>query len=37
VTLHDFNIEPVSEGNGDLLKMSILARTYRYNDTGDEQ
>ncbi len=37
VTLHDFNIEPVTEGNGDLLKMSILARTYRYNDIGDEQ
>lgn len=37
VTLHDFSIEPVSEGNGDLLKMSILARTYRYNDTGGAQ
>jgi type IV pilus assembly protein PilO len=37
VTLHDFNIAPVTEGNGDLLKMSILARTYRYNDTGGEQ
>lgn len=37
VTLHDFDIAPVTEGNGDLLKMSILARTYRYNDTGGEQ
>ncbi|GGC91476.1 type IV pilus inner membrane component PilO [Halopseudomonas salina] len=37
VTLHDFSIAPVTEGNGDLLKMSILARTYRYNDTGGEQ
>ncbi len=37
VTLHDFSIAPVSAGNGDLLKMSILARTYRYNDTGGEK
>ncbi|WP_339845727.1 type 4a pilus biogenesis protein PilO [uncultured Halopseudomonas sp.] len=37
VTLHDFSIAPVTEGNGDLLKMSILARTYRYNDTGGEK
>jgi type IV pilus assembly protein PilO len=36
VTLHDFTIAPV-EGNPDLLKMSILARTYRYNDTGGQQ
>lgn len=33
VTLHDFDIAPVSEGNPDLLKMNILARTYRYHDT----
>lgn len=37
VTLHDFNITPVAEGNPDLLKMSILARTYRYNDAGGQQ
>lgn len=37
VTLHDFNITPVAEGNPDLLKMSILARTYRYNDAGAQQ
>lgn len=37
VTLHDFSISPVTAGNGDLLKMSILARTYRYNDAGDKQ
>ncbi|MFT6431243.1 MAG: type IV pilus assembly protein PilO [Halopseudomonas sp.] len=37
VTLHDFTIAPVAEGNPDLLKMSILARTYRYNDTGGQQ
>lgn len=34
VTLHDFTIAPVSEGNPDLLKMSILAKTYRYNEAG---
>ncbi|MEZ2743895.1 type 4a pilus biogenesis protein PilO [Halopseudomonas bauzanensis] len=32
VTLHDFDIAPVSEGNPDLLKMNILAKTYRYHD-----
>jgi type IV pilus assembly protein PilO len=37
VTLHDFTIAPLTEGNPDLLKMSILARTYRYNDTGGQQ
>ena len=37
VTLHDFSISPVTEDNGDLLMMNILARTYRYNDTGGEQ
>jgi type IV pilus assembly protein PilO len=37
VTLHDFTIARVTEGNPDLLKMSILARTYRYNDTGGQQ
>ena len=31
VTLHDFEITPI-EGNR--LKMSILAKTYRYNDRG---
>ncbi|WOG29291.1 type 4a pilus biogenesis protein PilO [Endozoicomonas sp. 8E] len=30
VTLHDFSITP--EKNGQMLKMEILARTYRYND-----
>ena len=34
VTLHDSTIAPVSEGNPDLLKMSILAKTYRYNEAG---
>ena len=32
VTLHDFNIEP--QGSQDLLKMSILAKTYRYLEEG---
>lgn len=31
VTLHDFDIKPVEGG---LLKMMILAKTYRYNDKG---
>lgn len=31
VTLHDFNLSPA---RGDLLTMSISAKTYRYNDEG---
>lgn len=34
VTLHDFSITP--EKNGQILKMEILARTYRYNDKESE-
>ncbi|MNF54623.1 Pilus assembly protein, PilO [compost metagenome] len=34
VTLHDFSIEPASPGLDARLRMSIQARTYRYNDTG---
>ncbi len=34
VTLHDFAITP--SGNGQILKMEILARTYRYNDKESE-
>lgn len=34
VTLHDFTIAPVGAGNPDLLNMSILAKTYRYNEAG---
>lgn len=37
VTLHDFTIAPLAEGNPDLLKMSILAKTYRYNEAGAAQ
>lgn len=36
VTLHDFDILPTGEGNPDLLKMNILAKTYRYNDAGGQ-
>jgi type IV pilus assembly protein PilO len=34
VTLHDFNLAPVNPDDGPKLRMSILARTYRYNDKG---
>lgn len=34
VTLHDFEIKPVTPDIGSKLRMSILAKTYRYNDNG---
>jgi type IV pilus assembly protein PilO len=34
VTLHDFEIKPVTPDMGSKLRMSILAKTYRYNDKG---
>ena len=34
VTLHDFEIKPESPGSSSKLRMSILAKTYRYNDNG---
>jgi type IV pilus assembly protein PilO len=34
VTLHDFEVKPVAEQNTTKLRMSILAKTYRYNDQG---
>jgi type IV pilus assembly protein PilO len=34
VTLHDFAIKPVDPKNPLKLRMSILAKTYRYNDEG---
>ena len=34
VTLHDFTIKPVVEGNSSKLAMNILVKTYRYNDQG---
>jgi type IV pilus assembly protein PilO len=36
VTLHNFNIAPINEASPDLLKMSILAKTYRYNEAGGQ-
>jgi type IV pilus assembly protein PilO len=37
VTLHDFEIKPVEPGSTQKLRMSILAKTYRYNDKGQQQ
>lgn len=34
VTLHDFEIKPLEASNPNKLRMSILAKTYRYNDEG---
>ncbi len=34
VTLHDFEIKPVDAKSPGKLRMSILAKTYRYNDQG---
>ena len=34
VTLHDFEIKPESPGSSSKLRMSSLAKTYRYNDKG---
>jgi type IV pilus assembly protein PilO len=34
VTLHDFEIKPVDPGSTQKLRMTILAKTYRYNDKG---
>lgn len=34
VTLHDFEIKPDSKDSSARLRMSILAKTYRYNDKG---
>lgn len=34
VTLHDFEIKPVSADSTSKLRMSIVAKTYRYNDKG---
>lgn len=32
VTLHDFSLTPVSRADGSMLRLSILARTYRYHE-----
>lgn len=34
VTLHDFELLPSSKDGSTELRMSILAKTYRYNDKG---
>jgi type IV pilus assembly protein PilO len=34
VTLHDFSIKPLTTGTSPKLSMSILVKTYRYNDQG---
>lgn len=34
VTLHDFDLAPANPDGGSKLRMSILAKTYRYNDKG---
>ena len=34
VTLHDFEIKSVEQDSASKLRMSILAKTYRYNDEG---
>jgi type IV pilus assembly protein PilO len=37
VTLHDFDLAPANPDGGPKLRMSILAKTYRYNDTGVQE
>ncbi|MHC8364809.1 type 4a pilus biogenesis protein PilO [Pseudomonas sp. ZT5P21] len=37
VTLHDFDLAPANPEGGPKLRMSILAKTYRYNDKGQEE
>ncbi|WP_061238433.1 type 4a pilus biogenesis protein PilO [Ectopseudomonas composti] len=34
VTLHDFEIKPVAQDGSSVLRMTVLAKTYRYNDKG---
>ncbi len=37
VTLHDFEVKPVVDGNTTLLRMNILAKTYRYHDSDKDK
>ena len=37
VTLHDFELLPSASDSSSTLRMSILAKTYRYNDKGLEK
>ena len=34
VTLHNFELVPTEQGSTSKLRMSVLAKTYRYNDKG---
>lgn len=34
VTLHDFEVKIADQDNPSKLRMSVLAKTYRYNDAG---
>lgn len=34
VTLHDFEIKPVGRESSSVIRMSVMAKTYRYNDKG---
>ncbi|WP_457788719.1 type 4a pilus biogenesis protein PilO [Pseudomonas sp. PL-6] len=37
VTLHDFEIKPAAQDSSSVLRMAVLAKTYRYNDKGLEK
>ncbi|MEX6501382.1 type 4a pilus biogenesis protein PilO [Pseudomonas zhanjiangensis] len=37
VTLHDFELKPVDAENSSVIRMSVMAKTYRYNDKGLEK
>jgi type IV pilus assembly protein PilO len=37
VTLHDFDLLPSGSDNASKLRMSVLAKTYRYNDKESDQ
>ncbi|ALN20978.1 type 4a pilus biogenesis protein PilO [Ectopseudomonas mendocina] len=37
VTLHDFEIKPAAQEGSSVLRMTVLAKTYRYNDKGVEK
>ena len=34
VTLHDFELKPVGTESSSVIRMSVMAKTYRYNDKG---
>lgn len=34
VTLHDFEIKPVGTESSSVIRMNVMAKTYRYNDKG---